>query len=198
MRLGQAALEALRTEITGALTIGQELVVTKWIALGGTGILVQENQERLRTYFSRGFLREAEDLGSFTSVEKEWEISESFAGARYTLGEGGILAGLWKMAEAADVGLHVDLRKIPVRQETIEVCERLDVNPYLLQSEGSLLVGTDRGSALVEALQEQGISASVIGYACEGRGRILYNDGHVRYLDRPQPDELKRVRQKSP
>ena len=35
----------------------------------------------------------------------------------------GFLSALWKMAEASEVGLEADFRKVPIRQETIEVCE---------------------------------------------------------------------------
>ena len=37
--------------------------------------------------------------------------------------EGGIFGALWEMAEASGVGLEIDLKKIPIRQETVEVCE---------------------------------------------------------------------------
>ena len=57
------------------------------------------------------------------------------ASALCAMGEGGILRALWKMAEASRVGLRADLRKIPVRQETIEICERFDLNPYKLLSQ---------------------------------------------------------------
>ena len=65
--------------------------------------------------------------------------------ALYFTENGGILSGLWKMAEASGVGMDVDLRRIPIRQETIEVCERLDVDPYKLESEGTVLLAPDRG-----------------------------------------------------
>jgi hydrogenase expression/formation protein HypE len=38
------------------------------------------------------------------------------------------------MAEASGVGLEIDLKKIPVRQETIEICEFFGINPYELIS----------------------------------------------------------------
>ena len=38
------------------------------------------------------------------------------------------------MAEASQVGLEMDFTKVPIRQETIEICEIFDVNPYKLQS----------------------------------------------------------------
>ena len=55
---------------------------------------------------------------------------EAGASARYLMGEGGFLSALWKMAEASGAGLSADLRSVPIRQETIEICEIFDVNPY--------------------------------------------------------------------
>ena len=52
------------------------------------------------------------------------------------MGEGGFLSALWKMAEASQVGLEMDFSKVPIRQETIEICEIFDINPYKLNSEG--------------------------------------------------------------
>lgn len=54
--------------------------------------------------------------------------------------EGGIFGALWEMAEASGVGLDIDLKKIPIRQETIEICEVYDINPYLLISSGAMLI----------------------------------------------------------
>ena len=93
------------------------------------------------------------------------------------------------MADQSGVGLEVDLKKIPVRQETIEICEYFDVNPYYLYSAGSLLVGTEHGEALVSHLAAQGIFAAVIGRATGGKDRVIRNGEECRYLDRPKQDE---------
>ena len=106
------------------------------------------------------------------------------------MGEGGILSALWKMAEASQVGLQADLRKIPIRQETIEVCERFDLNPYYLMSEGALLIGIPSGENLVQEYRRMGLPAAVIGRTSSGNDRLLYSGGNVRYLDRPAQDEI--------
>lgn len=107
--------------------------------------------------------------------------------------EGGVFGALWEMAEASGVGLDIDLKKIPIRQETIEICEVYDINPYLLISSGAMLIGTDHGSRLVEELTRAGIHASVIGYAVEGRDRIVRNGDEKRFLEPPKTDELYKV-----
>lgn len=57
----------------------------------------------------------------------------------------------------------MDFRKVPIRQETIEVCEIFDINPYRLESEGSVLLGIRGGQELVQKLRQEGNMAEIIG-----------------------------------
>ena len=124
------------------------------------------------------------------AVEMSKFAEEAGADAILLLGEGGVLSALWKMAEASGVGLGADLRKIPIRQETIEICERFDLNPYYLRSEGALLLGIAGGERLVQEYRRRGIPAAVIGQTVKGNDRLLYSGENARYLDRPAPDEI--------
>lgn len=45
--------------------------------------------------------------------------------AMHDVTEGGIFGALWEMGAASGVGIVADLDKIPIRQETIELCEVL-------------------------------------------------------------------------
>ena len=56
MKLGQQAMEALKSQIDGALEIGDDLVVAGVIAIEGTQILIEKEKEKLLEYFSDGFL----------------------------------------------------------------------------------------------------------------------------------------------
>ena len=123
-----------------------------------------------------------------------WKIAEEAgASALYAMGEGGFLSALWKMAEASEVGLEVDFRKVLIRQETIEVCEIFDLNPYKLQAEGSVLIGIRGGEALVQRLRNEGFMAEIIGQTNSGNDRLLYSGGSARYLERPAADEIYRI-----
>ena len=75
----------------------------------------------------------------------------------------------------------------------MEVCEQFGVNPYLLMSSGSMMIATEDGPKLVRALAAEGIHSAIIGRATDGNDRILRNGEEVRYLDRPQSDELYKV-----
>lgn len=193
MKLGQQAMEALKSQIDGALEIGDDLVVAGVIAIEGTQILIEKEKEKLLEYFSDGFL-----WNTVRTLEKcrvPEMLSEPFKDeihARYDLGTGGFLSGLWKMTEASGTGLRADLRAIPIRQETIEICERLDVNLYKLLSDGAVLLGCTDGAKVVQECLHQQIPAAVIGKAVEGNDRLLYSGGLTRYLERPSQDELTR------
>ena len=97
------------------------------------------------------------------------------------------------MSERAGCGLEVDLRKIPVRQETIEICEFFEINPYQLLSGGALLLATKDGESLVKKLEDKGIPAIVVGVLKEGNDKIIINGEEKRYLESPQSDEIHKV-----
>ncbi|MCR5691292.1 MAG: AIR synthase family protein [Eubacterium sp.] len=176
---------------TSGLKAGQDLVVTKWIGLEGTSIIARTRQEELKKSLPEEIVEKAMAFDQYLSVVKDAKVAmEVGVTAMHDVTEGGIFGALWEMASASGVGLDIDLKKIPIRQETIEVCEVYDLNPYLLISSGAMLIGTDHGSQLVEALEREGIHAAVIGHATEGNDRTVRNGEEVRFLEPPKTDEI--------
>ena len=170
---------------------GQDIVLSKWIGLEGTAMLAHRYKETIRQRYPSWLVEEAEDFGKYLSTAAEAAVATGFGVCvMHNLSEGGIFAGLWELAEGAGVGLTIDLKKIPIRQETVEICNHLNVNPYELMSGGSLLMTAKNGEALVEALAAAGISAAVIGSVTDSNDRLILNDDEVRYLDRPHADGI--------
>ena len=161
-----------------------DLVLTKWIALKGTSVLASCRAEELSSRFPSVMIRDAAGFTCYLSTEREYQISGGY---------GGVLGGLWNMLEQINAGMEIDLRKIPIRQETVEICEFFDLNPYYTDSTGALLVAVEDGFGLVSVLEREGIHAAVIGRTNDGNDRIIYNQGKKRYLDRPQKEELEKV-----
>jgi hydrogenase maturation factor len=91
------------------------------------------------------------------------------------------------------VGLDIDLMSIPLKQETIEVCEIFGISPYQLISSGSMLITTQRGHDLVRELEKEGIHAAVIGKVTHGNDRVLINEDERRFLEPPKSDELYKI-----
>lgn len=172
----------------------QDIVVTKWIGLEATTILAKEREEELRKRFPAGIVDTAIGFDQYLSVVPESRIAMKHGvTAMHDITEGGVFGALWEMASGAGVGLEVDLKKIPIRQETVEICQYFDLNPYQIMSSGSMMIATDDGYELVRKLEKAGIHAAVVGRTNAGNDRILRNGEDVRYLDKPQPDELYKV-----
>lgn len=183
-----------RVITTGGLKAGQDLVVTKWIGLEGTAILAAEKKKELLAVLPSDLVETAEHFTELLSVVPDSRIAmETGVSAMHDVTEGGIFGALWEMGAASGVGLEVDLKKIPIRQETIEICEVFDINPYMLISSGAMLMGTDHGSQLADALKRAGIHAAVVGRATVGNDRVILNGEERRFLEPPKTDELFRV-----
>ena len=173
---------------------GQDIVVTKWIGLEGTSILAKEKEEELLQRFNQDLVHTAQQFDQYLSVVQDAKIAQAFGvSAMHDITEGGVFGALWEMAEGSGVGLDADLKAIPIRQETVEVCEYFGLNPYQIMSSGSMMIAADDGHGLVMALEKAGIPAAVVGRATDGNDRVLRNGEDVRYLDRPQTDELYKV-----
>lgn len=179
---------------TAGVKAGQDIVVTKWIGLEGTSIIAKEKEIELSARYPLTMIEKAKEFDRYLSVLPEARAAvKSGVSAMHDVTEGGIFGALWEMAESSGVGLEIDLKKIPVKQETIEVCEFFGINPYELISSGSMLMAADHGFNLVHDLEKEHIHAAVIGKAVRGNDRILLNDEEQRFLEPPKVDELYKV-----
>ncbi len=170
---------------------GQDIVISKWIGLQGTALLAKRYGKGLGERYPSYLIEEARGFDRYLSVIPEAEAAvKSGVCAMHDVSEGGIFAALWELAEGAGVGLNIDMRKLPLRQETVEVCEFCNVNPYELLSGGCLIMTTNDGQGLVDALGAEHIPAVIVGRVTEGRKRILRNGEEIRYLDRPRQDQI--------
>ena len=173
-------MRKIERDNTGLMRPGQNLVVAGYAGYAGTIAIVRQKREELLQWFTKGYLdriMENED-GTLSGNLERWKALG--ATECEPAGEGGILSALWNLSGAYMTGIEFSLRQIPVKQETIEVCERYDLNPYRLYSDGCLLFVTD-------------IHAAVIGRVTEGIGRIIRHGESSSYLDRPAEDEIHKV-----
>lgn len=170
---------------------GQDILLTKWVGLAGTAIISKKEQQKLQERLPSYIVENGIFMDQEISVLKESRIAmEVGVQGMHDVSRGGIFSALWELAERGNVGIEVDLKKIPMRQETIEICEVLGVNPYELYGAGALLIVTDKGNQLLYELEKQEIPAVIIGKITEDKGKVLLNGDEVRYLDRPKNDSI--------
>lgn len=154
---------------------GMDIVMTGYAGDTGSAILARRFERRLGERLTQEFLQ---------AVQYFYPQEPPGAGTFITpIGEGGVFAALWRLAEAADLGMTVELPEIPICQETIEICELLDITPYQLLSGGFLYI-TENG---------RGLPGKVIGSTNTTKDRIVQGREGTRYLTKPQPDELERI-----
>lgn len=179
---------------TAGVKPGQDIVITKWIGLEGTSIIAKEKGAELLTRYPKDMVKEAKEFDRYLSVLPEAKVAvDSGVTAMHDVTEGGIFGALWELAESSGVGLEVDLKRIPVKQETVEICEFFGISPYELISSGSMLMASEDGNQLVRELVAAGIPAVVVGKATKGNDRVIINEEERRFLEPPKADELYKV-----
>ena len=173
---------------------GQDVVLTNWIGLEGMLRILREKKEELSKRFVPAFLHQIEEQQQYLLAGDELRIAKEFGvSAMHQITEGGILAALWNLTEASGTGIDVDLKKIAIKQETIEVCEHFHLNPYQMTSAGSILLVTHDGEGLVSRLEKNGKKATVIGRLTHRNEKVIWNDTEKRFIDRPAQDELLKI-----
>lgn len=173
---------------------GSQIVMTKWAGTEGTARLTNRCREQLLKRYPAHFLDEAAAFDRYLSIVPEAAVArKSGVGAVCAAGGGGVFHALWTLAERVGTGLEVFLKKIPIRQETVEVCNMLDVNPYELAANGSLLCVTREGEALAESFRREGIPAEVIGFLTGENDRVIINGEERRFLEPAKEDSVYRI-----
>ena len=171
---------------------GQELLLCGYAGLEGTLRILDESEEELGTRFVPAFLEKAKLLREkLVLPDQILSVKEQVSDIRQ-IGSGGILAALWELGEELQTGFDIDFSKIALKQETVEICEFYQLNPYLMTSAGSFLLVTGQSEEVIACLAEQGVSAVRLGCMKDQNARVIKNGEETRYLDRPAADELAR------
>lgn len=168
-----------------------DIVAAGWVGLEGTWLLTAGRIEELLHRFPYSLLHRTEQLREDLCVVRAAGIaSEHGSRAMVSPADGGLMAGLWELAKKTGSGLEADLQRMPVLQETIEITDHFEINPYLMKSAGCLLIAAEDGEGLVRRLLEAGINAVRIGRLLSDNKKIIYKGDEIRHLDRPQTDSL--------
>jgi hydrogenase expression/formation protein HypE len=185
---------------TSGAQVGDDLILTKGIAIEGTAVLAQEMGERLVAEVgedlvvrARRFLR---DPGISVMRDARIVCRAGRPHAMHDPTEGGVATGLWELAQASGLGIVVNSAQIHRFPETDAFCRALDLDPLGMMASGALLVAAAPGESprMVEALAGAGIGARVIGQVVAGPPTVQVKtaDGLVP-LPTYERDELARL-----
>ena len=111
--------------------------------------------------------------------------------------EGGLLQGVWELAEASKVGFTVYASRIPIRPETERICSVFGLDPLRLMSSGCLLIVADRRKSgkILRHLRTHAIPGNIIGKVTARKSgrKLVAGDGRVKEIGPSERDELYRV-----
>jgi hydrogenase maturation factor len=178
---------------------GDSIILTKSAGIEGTSILAQDLAIMLEGKIGGDVLRRGRAMIKNISVVPEAMKAMEVGGVHslHDPTEGGLLNGLWELAEAAEVGLTVYEERIPIAPETGEICKILDIDPLKLLGSGAMLItaSQEKASLIVEELERIDILATIIGkVTLVEEGRILVGvDGSRTLITAVEQDELYRT-----
>lgn len=174
---------------------GSDLVMTKSAGLAGAALLAMHYRENLHERYTYSFIDKAAAKIEDVSVLPEVNVLKELGiHHMHDVAEGGVYGAVWEFCERLSAGVELDLKKIPICQETVEICEYFDVNPYQLKGDGALLFLTHDSASAIKALSAAGIPAAVIGRINESNDRVLINEDETRFLEPNRVDEYEKAR----
>lgn len=175
---------------------GQSLLMAGYAGDSGVALASLLCEERLARRYSEAVLASSRACLNALSAAKATAVAGRHGiTAMHNISSDGVFGALWEMADGAGLGLTADLRAIPVLQQTIEIADCLELNPYRMEACASILMACDPGEAdaVVDELHAEGIPAACIGRFSEAgqtKARVLKNEDEERFIDRPGGDEL--------
>jgi hydrogenase maturation factor len=176
--------------------LGDRILLTKTAGLEGTAILARDRATLLRRKgVPEGLLKLARGYQEQISVVEEALLTARLKGvhALHDPTEGGVLNGLWEMAEASGLGIEVWGDKIPVAPATQVICMTLGLDPLKLMSSGTLLLAVERSKrwTVQRALLNTSLRLTEVGKLTpRSKGRVLVRRGGKQALRAVSQDEL--------
>ena len=173
---------------------GDNVILTKGPAIETAGALAVLRRDELLGRYDAKLVDKAVNLSNQMSVVKDALLAMEAGGvtSMHDATEGGVIGGLYEIANASNVGMEIDESKFVYPDEVRMVCEHFGIDPVATIAEGSLLITArpSHSKAIIKRLNEEGIEASVIGRITNKKEtrKMKRRDGSVVDLSIPDQD----------
>jgi len=172
---------------------GDKVLLSGSIGEHGIAILAQREGLEFETTI------ESDSASLHTLVGEMLQVSREIRCMRDPT-RGGVSSTLNEIAQQSHIGIELEERSIPVREEVRGACELLGLDPLYVANEGKLIaiVAPDAAKALLQAMKQHplGAAAQIIGTVKpENPGLVTMRTplGTTRIVDMLAGDQLPRI-----
>ncbi|GJQ57361.1 MAG: hydrogenase [Candidatus Scalindua sp.] len=177
--------------------LGDEILLTKSIALEGMAVLAREKESELLRRYDSAFIKKVQNFlyDPGISIVKEALIANQTArvSAMHDPTEGGLSTGLWELAKVANTGVTVYAERIPCLWEARTLCADFKLDPMGVVASGALLIVVDpsMSESVKRDIENGGIDCSVIGKLTKiDEGLKIVKNGKKQDLPLFEVDEI--------
>jgi len=188
----------------GGAREGDVLLMTKGPAIEASALLAVLYKERLAKRVPPKMLEAlcartseitvvADALTAFAAgaEDSKGEKRENGVHAMHDATEGGVLGGLWEMADSSGLKVHADLDSAPVPEDIAALASTLGFDPWRAISEGTLLaaVASEAAQSILRAWTKAGIEGHILGYFdSRSKASTVKSSGMTETLTEPGID----------
>lgn len=172
---------------------GDAILAAGYAGLLGTSFIAVQKAEMLKKRYRASFVEAAEDCFANAAPLPDFLWDEAVSLWSAPAEEGGIYRALWTLMEPLPFGFTVELLDIPLRTETIELCNTFDLNPYELLSGKCMALICRRPQQTLRRLQEAGCIAAIVGEITEGNEKRVNYKGGSLHLRPSDQDAIERI-----
>lgn len=92
--------------------------------------------------------------------------------------EGGLATGLYELARCSNVGITVQLEKVHIFPECLELCREFGIDPMGVIASGGLLIVAhpSRSGQIADAINDDGIRCSIMGQVVEKEKGVIIKE----------------------
>jgi len=196
--IGQMLGEVERDKLvrSSGAQLGDDLILTKGIAIEGTSVIAREKGRELEEEFGKEFLQCARNYlhrpGISVVREALLAVESVEVHAMHDPTEGGLSTGLYELGKASGRGMIIYEDKIPLLPECRILCEKFGIHPLGLMASGALIIALPSGDAaeLLTLYRREGIESAIIGKVVEEEAGLSLGKGKLPYFER---DEITKI-----
>lgn len=196
--LGEVAKDRLLT--TSGAKVGDDILLTKGLAIEATSIIARERKKYLEDRYSKAFIKRCLDFihDPGISVVNEALAAASISGVHsmHDPTEGGLSSGLYEISSAARVGIEIHADKVYIFPESERLCKEFSIDILGVIASGTLIITCDPKSTnkVIDAISAKGIMVSKIGKVAKPeKGLKIITEGIVKDLPDFEKDEIIKV-----